>query len=228
MKIYNRILGILSGLILLAVLGLLAYLAFTEITLLSEWLIMSLFLIAIYVLLHFLIINRFGFNIVETSKKDGLIVILMTGFLILVMLAVSVPSLISVYDSQSEIEELEITKDLGTDSLLNFNGALKIKYVDNKLYYQLRINTPEKDDDILNHRFQIKLLDKDGFFIKEMKIENFSTQINKDLEVLSITANTSEFLDKEDYKRISNWLLGLDSFNNDGEALLPPPPKKRK
>lgn len=227
MKTYNRILGILSGLILLAVLGLLAYLAFTEITLLSEWLIMSLILIAIYVLLHFLIINRFGFNIVETSKKDGLIVILMTGSLILVMLLVSVPSLISVYNSQSEIKELEITKDLGTDSLLNFDGALKIKYVDNKLYYQLRINTAEKDDDILNHRFQIKLLDKDGFFIKEIKIEDFSTQINKDLEVLSITANTSEFLDKEDYKRISSWLLGLDSFNNDGEAILPPPQKRK-
>ena len=202
MKIYSRILGIITFIIALFFLGVLIYYVLFEADESTEKLIALTGLIPIYIVLHFVIIHRFGFNLkLEfSSKQSGTIV---TTSLILFVILFSLVGwqifaavTIRKQEETSRKESEELYSHLSQLRTFNkqitaygFEGELQTKLTpDNSLLYKLGIssNKPFNPETLI---FTIEFHDKDGFLILSQNIENY-TRIAEGEKIVGIVSNS--------------------------------------
>lgn len=213
MKTYSKILGIVSALIILGILGVLIYAMTYESSSSGDKLIALSFLLPVYVLLHFLIIHRFGFNLnaeYTPAQKKTILIISIVTFTFL--LSIPLKTYLKSRELANREKSFEEMKDLGSDSTaFNYYGQLKIKYVDRKIYYQLSVNskTPFKSN---LTGFTVHLLDKDGFLIEEIAITDYSNLVEED-KTYGIHSNANRYMDLDNYSRIEKWDLLVTTEN---------------
>ena len=202
-----------SALIILGILWVLIYAMTNEDNDSGAKLIALSFLLPVYVLLHFLIIHRFGFNLnVEytLAQKNAILVISIVAFAFL--LSMPLRAYFKANELASRERNLEEVRDLGSDSTaFNYFGQLKTKYADRKIYYQLSINSKIPFKSTLTG-FSVQLLDKDGFLIEEIAITDYSIHVEDD-QTHGIRSNASHYMDLDNYSRIGKWNLLVKTKN---------------
>lgn len=204
MKFYSKLLGILSLLTALVALTLLSYSLFNENINKTYF---SVGLLGLYSIVHFAILNRFGFKETDISTKSikGM---LFTSSILFIILSIGVLiPLVQEHNRKSQIKELSKLKDYGKDENVSTGtmGKLKTKYENDKLYYQLTLDIPKKQlDSIVD--FSIQLLDIDGFIISDfVTSDNFATSDNGNFLQVSINDNLN--FSVHNYQKIAKWEL---------------------
>lgn len=226
MKIYSRILGIITSLIALFFLGVLIYYVIFEADESAEKLVALIGLIPIYVVLHFVIIHRFGFNLkLEYSTSQGSS-ILMTSLVLFVILLSLVGWQISeavALHKQEEIlrrESEELYSHLSKVRMFEkqiaaygFEGELQTKIsqdLRDALLYKLTVTSKKPfNPDLV--RFTIEFHDKDGFLIKSVDINDYVRIVEND-KVYGLVSNSKiefSFLEfgAEEVESMANWRL---------------------
>ncbi len=222
MKIYSRILGIITFLIALFFLGVLIYYVLFEADESTEKLLALMGLIPIYIVLHFVIIHRFGFNLkLEYSAKQSGAILITSLILFVILLSLvgwQISAAVTLRKqeeiSRKESEELysHLSKLRTFDKQITaygFEGELQTKLsTENTLLYKLRINSKKPfNPDLVS--FTIEFHDKDGFLIKSINIEDYTRIVDGD-KVLGIVSNSktdSYEFDAEEVESIANWRL---------------------
>jgi hypothetical protein len=208
MKFYSKLLGILSLLSALVALTILSFSLFNESI---NKINFSLGLLGIYFIIHFAILNRFGFKETDISAKNirGL---LFTSTILFIILSIGVLiPLVQEHNRKSKIEILSKLKDYGKDENISTGtiGTLKTKFENDKLYYQVTLDIPKKQLDSIAD-FSIQLLDIDGFIISDFNLltsENIITSENGN--TLQATINDNLKFSVLNYQKIAKWeLLG--------------------
>lgn len=202
MKIYSRILGIITFLIALFFLGVLIYYVLFEADESTEKLVALIGLIPIYIVLHFVIIHRFGFNLkLEYSAKQsgGILITSLILFVILLSLVgwqISAAVTLRKQEEISRKESEELYAHLSSlrtfdkqSTAYGFEGELQTKLTtDNSLLYKLRIVSKRPfNPEVV--RFTIEFHDKDGFLILSHKIEEYSRVAEGD-KIVGIVSNS--------------------------------------
>lgn len=213
MKVYSKILGILSGIILFILFVLCIYLLLYESNNSTDKIIALSLLIPIYIVLHFLIIHRFGFNLNDeyTSRQRTVILVITIisfGFLF------TIPTREYLKANRLSVDETNfaVMKDWGKDSAaFNYNGHLKTKYIDRKIFYQLIVKSNIPFKPTLTG-FKIQLLDADGFLIEEISITDYSNIVRGDTPY-GIQSNANTYMDIKDYHRMGDWNLLVTTSN---------------
>lgn len=204
MKLYSKLLGIFSLLIALAALTILSYCLFNESINITYF---CIGLLGLYFVIHFAILNRFGFKETEVSNRSikGL---LFTSSILFIILSIGVLTpLIQEHNRKYQIEILSKLKDFGKDENVSTEtiGTLKTKYENDKLYYQVTLNIPKKQlDSIVD--FSIQLLDVDGFVISNFTPSDNGTSDDKE-NFLQITINDNLNFSVNNYQKIAKWEL---------------------
>lgn len=222
MKIYSRILGIMTFLIALFFFGLLIYLLIFEFNNSNEKLIGLTGLIPIYIVIHFVILHRFGFDLkTEYSTKQSRSILIASTILFAILLSLigwQILDAIKLHKleeiAKKETEELysHLSKLRTFDkqtTAYGFEGELQTKLSsDNSLLYKLKIKSKKPFNPELV-TFIIEFHDKDGFLIKTINIKNY-TRIIDDDKVYGIVSNFKtdawEF-NPEEVETIANWRL---------------------
>jgi hypothetical protein len=222
MKIYSRILGIITFLIALFFLGLLIYLLIFEFKDSNEKLIGLTGLIPIYVVVHFVILHRFGFDLkTEYSTKQSRSILITSTILFAILLSLigwQISDAVKAHKleeiSKKETEELyshlsKLRTFEKQTTAYGFEGELQTKLsTDNSLLYKLKIKSKKPFNPELV-TFIIEFHDKDGFLIKTIIIEDYSRIIEDD-KVYGIVSNSKtdawEF-NPEEVETIANWRL---------------------
>lgn len=204
MKTYSKILGVLSGIIVLALFGLLIYILIVETKSESNVISILILLLPVYILGHFLIIHRFGFNLNTEYTNGQRTTIVVTS---IIALLISITPILFAFNKMEEKRSFQVMKDMGLDyTAYNYNGHLKIKYVDRQIFYIIHISSSASFDDNIP-TFTINLLDKDGFLITEFAIIKYTRVFGEDNKFIGIESNTNAYMDIEEYSRIENWDL---------------------
>jgi hypothetical protein len=213
MKLYSKILGILSGIIVLSLLGLIVYLLLFESNNSTEKIIALSLLIPIYILFHFLIIHRFGFSLNnQYTKQQRTVILAITIISFSFLFTISLKAYLEANRLSREEKLFEEMKDWGTDSTaFHYYGHLKTKYVDKKIFYQLSVRSKIPFTSSLTG-FIIHLLDKDGFLIDEISITDYSNLVDED-KTFGIQSNSNKYIDLKDYSRIGKWNLLVTTKN---------------
>lgn len=207
MKLYKKILGILT--LLIALVGF-CFLVYIMIDGHESDRISALFLfIPVYAIIHYTILTQFGFDNspVESSRVNlfGLI------FVLLLVLVFPFRYGIEYFKTQNRENSLRELKDWGIDvnNTCGIKGNLKTKYSTNELFYKLSLNG--LSDSLTNVDYiGIHFEDKDLFMIKNLQIP-----IKGDVDILTLERNDSLYLtingsikfDSEVYQNIQNWEL---------------------
>lgn len=111
-------------------------------------------------------------------------------------------------NGEAQFENINLGSD--TNITTGIKGNLKVKYDNNKLFYQLKINAKLKTLDSLNSLI-IELKDKDGFRITGIKISLLEDKnivgslIKKDSIIMEI--NNNEPFSSKNYLQIDKWEL---------------------
>lgn len=202
MKIYSRILGIITFLITLFILGVLIYYIIFEAGRSTEKLIALIGFLPTYIVLHFVIIHRFGFDLrSEYSSKESRS-ILITSIALFAMLfslvgwqiyeAVTLSKKEEVLRKESEELYTHLSKLRTFDkqsTAYGFEGELQTKLTtDNSFLYKLRIASKRPfNPEVV--QFTIEFHDKDGFLILSHKIEEYSRVAEGD-KIVGIVSNS--------------------------------------
>jgi len=221
MKIYSRILGILTFLIALFFLGVLFYFIFFEASKSQEKLIALIGLIPIYIVMHFTIIHRFGFNLDTEFSVNQRKIILSTSLILFGILLLTVIwqlteiASLQKQEAQNKKELEELLSSLAklrtwdkVTTAYGYEGNLKTKFENEKLYYQLNVKSISPFNPGLVG-FTINFLDKDGFLLKSLEVSDFSVMVNKD-KVYGISSNsTTDIFGDESWEveSIASWRL---------------------
>jgi hypothetical protein len=206
MKFYSKLLGILSLLSALVALTILSFSLFNESI---NKINFSLGLLGIYFIIHFAILNRFGFKETDISAKNirGL---LFTSTILFIILSIGVLiPLVQEHNRKSKIEILSKLKDYGKDENISTGtiGTLKTKFENDKLYYQVTLNIPTKQLDSITD-FSIQLLDKDGFIISDFNLLNSDNIIyQENTNTFEATINDNLKFSVLNYQKIAKWEL---------------------
>lgn len=135
------------------------------------------------------------------------------AFLILGFVFQLISSILQNQENKMKVEETKFENlNLGNDinRTTGILGNLKIKYENNKIFYQLNINAKIKSIDSIQN-FTIEFEDKDGFKISEIEIpydgenSDLTNFIKKDSVYLKVKS-IKPFLAKN-YLQIKNWEL---------------------
>lgn len=216
MKTYIKVLGILSLLTTLTITGILAVITIEEDG--DDRLIAIALFIPLYFIFHFLIANRFGFNYKqEDSKSLSKLFIISSIASFLILLFVPMHFAVRELKQSNKEKKLELEfsemKDWGVDTTAySYYGKLRTKYFENDIMYQLNVKS-EKPFKTNLTGFKIELLDKDGFKIKKISINDYSRSVDDDNNVYGISSNSNSYMPIEDYSRIENWTLLVTTEN---------------
>jgi hypothetical protein len=220
MKTYIRILGILIFLMSLFFLGLFIYNAIDAST--SKYKLISLSgLLPVYIVIHFIIIHRFGFNLhAEYTSKQKNSILVTSIILFIFLLSILAWQAINVVTLErqeaidtKEYEELKSrlsqlrTWELQTTAY-GYVGELKTKYSDGTLYYQLNVRSKNPFNPNLTG-FTINFLDSDGFLIRSIQITEYSVMVDKD-KIYGVASNSNTDIfsyEADEVDRIANWKL---------------------
>ncbi len=206
MRFYSKLLGILSLLTALVALTILSISLYNESI---NKINFSLGLLGTYFIIHFAILNRFGFKEADISTQNirGLI---FTSSILFITLSIGVIiTLVQENNRKSKIELLSKLKDFGRDENISTGtiGTLKTKYEDNKLYYQVTLDIPKKKVDSITD-FSIQLLDIDGFIISDFNLLTSDNIIVDDNgNTLQAIINDNLKFSVLNYQKIAKWEL---------------------
>tara|TARA_Y100000310_G_C20475310_1_gene712106 strand:+ start:68 stop:724 length:657 start_codon:yes stop_codon:yes gene_type:complete len=212
MKTYIRVLGILN---LITCLGLLGLWTFGLFQLLEDepedlW-ILLLLAIPLYSLIHFVIFHRFGFNYkAEFTKSQRVAMVSLAIVFGLSFLLLIIPNIVRFNATLNQNEKLAEPLTLGVDTTAyGYTASLTTKYLNGKINYQFQTlsSEPFKKDRPTIPTFTIELYDEDGFFIDQIVISNYSRNVDGVGNVTGISANSNQYIDSDDYKRIAKWGL---------------------
>lgn len=217
MKNYIKILGILSLLTTISVIATLTIFIIEEEG--DDRLIGIALFIPVYFILHFLIANRFGLNYKQEESKilnKLFLISSIASFLILLFVPFrfAIQEIVLANKHQKLEVEYSKMKDWRIDTTAySYNGKLRTKYFENDIMYQLDVESelPFKHDLV---GFTIELLDNEGFKIKDISITNYSQSVDLDGKVYGISANSVSYMSIEDYSRIGDWNLLVNTKNN--------------
>lgn len=204
MKFYSKLLGIFSLLTALVALTILSYSLFNE-SINKIYFILGI--LGVYFIIHFAILNRFGFKETDISTKSIKGLLYTSSILFIILSTCVLIPLVQEHNRKSKIEILSKLKDFGKDKNVSTGtiGTLKTKYENDKLYYQVNLDIPKKQlDSIVD--FSIQLLDNEGFVIS-----NFTTSDNVTSEekgnFLQVSINDNLIFSVQNYQKIAKWEL---------------------
>lgn len=209
MKVYIRILGIVSFVSLLGLLGLWVFGLFElmEDEPESLW-ILILLAIPLYSFIHFTILHRFGFNYNAEYSRPQKVSILVLAILFACIFLIMIPPNVKRFHKAITLEE-ELSKAIEWESdrtAYGYVGFLTTKHIDGDLLYQFQARSEKEFKPTLT-AFIINFLDEDGFLIDEIEIKNFSKSVDNDGRVFGISSNSSEYFPAKKYNRIRDWDL---------------------
>ncbi|MEQ9216642.1 MAG: hypothetical protein RLO17_01280 [Cyclobacteriaceae bacterium] len=215
MKTYSRILGIISFLTCLGLLGLwiFGFFQLMEDDPEELW-ILLLLAIPLYTLIHFIIIHRFGFNLniefTKSQKVSTLVLIIIFSCIFIFML----PSGVKKFNRTVTLEQ-ELSKAVqfrSDTTAYGYIGHLTTKYIDGKILYQFYVRSEKEFKPTLTG-FSINFVDEDGFLIDNIRITDYSKNVDNNDRVFGLTSNSSEYFTIGDYKRIADWDLAVTTSN---------------
>lgn len=206
MKFYTKLLGTLVLLTSLLALVILCNAFFNDN--INE-IYFGIGLLGIYFIIHFTILNRFGFKETDISIKNIKALLFTSSILFIILsLGILIP-FVKEYNRKSKIELLSTMKDFGKDKNITTSsiGSLKTKYENGKLYYQVKLDIPKKQLDSIAD-FSIQLLDLDGFIISDFNLltSNNLSSVDKG-NILQFDINDNLNLPVKDYSKIAKWEL---------------------
>ncbi|WKK79424.1 hypothetical protein [Marivirga arenosa] len=211
MKQYSRILGIVS---FIACIGLFGLLIFGFIESEEERWILILLSIPLYAFIHFILLHRFGFNYkAEFTKPQSIAVVSLSLIFGLSFLLLIPPNIVRFNSIIKENEKLAEPLKLGIDTTAyGYSAGLNTKFLNGQINYQFQTlaSEPFKKDRPNVPSFTIKFYDEDGFFINEIEISNYTRNVDSEGNVTGISANSSEYMNSGDYKRIADWGLVIN------------------
>jgi hypothetical protein len=218
MKTYRKLLGILSMIFLVIAIIFLLYLLITESG--DDRIISIILFIPAYVLVHYIILTKFGFN--YNSEKNN-VYYLLTGISIILLLSIfplrlgfdhfqdkkeiknQELSKKAIIEKRAEIKEWRDDENLTTKII----GELKTKYESGKIYYQLKLKGTKESYSNLQMML-IQFEDKDEFIVEKIEIP-FSESSNitsfESNDSLYLEIKSSDFFEDIDYDKINNWEL---------------------
>ncbi len=206
MKFYSKLLGTLVLLTSLLALVILCNSFFNDKINKTYF---GLGLMGIYFIIHFAVLNRFGFKETDISIKSIKALLFTSSILFIILsMGILIP-FVQEHNRKSKIELLSTMKDFGKDENISTGtfGSLKTKYENDKLYYQVNLDIPKKQLDSIAD-FSIQLLDLDGFVISEFNLltsNNFSSADKGNILQLHINDNLK--FSVQDYSKIAKWEL---------------------
>jgi len=224
MKRYKGILGISSLIIVSSCTVALINLKFQNDI---EWLTFFALLLPIYVIIHYLISSKFGFN--ETDKKQPFFII---SSIVSIIAFIIIPLSIYFADTSEQrsmkenerikqnelsktIEKLKLPIDFGKDTTLyNIECQLKTRYANENLEY-IFIAKYLKDEKPKIESFIIELKDSSGFVISEILVDSWKNIIDSDSKIQKgFTENNKiGFDDFKEYQRINTFDVGIITKN---------------
>jgi hypothetical protein len=215
MKTYSRILGIISFVTCLGLLGLWIFGLFQLMEDDPEELwILLLLAIPLYTLIHFVILHRFGFNykaeFTKSQKFSTLVLAIIFSCIFIFML----PSGVKKFNRTVTLEQ-ELSKAVQWKSdttAYRYVGHLTTKYIDGKILYQFNVRSETEFKPTLTG-FSIDFVDSDGFLIDNIQITDYSKNVDNNDKVLGLTSNGSENFSISDYERIADWNLMVTASN---------------
>ena len=224
MKTYNRILGIASLIIVLTCIVGLINLKFQNDI---KWLTFFALLIPIYVIIHYLISTKFGFN--DTEKKQPYFIISSVASIIALII---VPLIIFIVDKSEQraieknerikqnelsetLEKLKTPINLGKDTTVyNIECKLKTRYANKYLEYIFSAKYLKEEKPKIE-AFVVELKDSSGFVVSEILIETWTNILDSNSKTQKgYTANNkTEFNDFKEYQRIKTFDVAIRTKN---------------
>ncbi len=207
MKIYTRILGIISFLVVLALIVVLVIYTIDE----KEWLYSFLLLIPIYSLFHYLIITRLGFfkeEILDKKQGRSLLILSIISFVILI-----ITPLILFQTSLALNKRFAEPIDWGKSiTVYEINCDLTTRILDNRIEYIF--NAKFGDERKLIKSFNITFYDSFGFYLFGLEIEDWTNIVDKDSKVIGISSKSSRsvYEIKKIYKNIDNYSVSITEY----------------
>lgn len=207
MKLYKKLLGVLTLLMSSATL---VWLIFTLIDGSdSDRVLALLAFIPVYIVIHFAIVTRLGFE--NGEEKHSRMTLVGTIAILVVMLIFPFRYGIDYYQNRNFEKTLGILKNRGVDEnrTTGIQGALRTKFESKEMLYQLELRGLKQSYTDLN-AVTIQLEDKDRFVIENIKIF-FNGDANISLfetnDSLLFTVKGSIYFSSEDYRKIDHWEL---------------------
>lgn len=194
MNTLKKILGISSLVIMIAVLLYLVKLLYSDEI---EWISFLALLIPCYVIFHYLISTKLGFDESNVYKQRFYVIGLIFSFILLVLIPFTVyffeqkeaEELAEIQrqkeiEYQNKIQSLKEPKDLGKDTtVFNIECSLKTRFIDEKLEYIFTAKyLKERKPEIRS--FTIKLLEEYGFVVEKIVISDWTRMLDPDSEIL--------------------------------------------
>jgi uncharacterized membrane protein len=177
MKKITKISGIIGLLVILAALVVII-IAFNESNHSEEKLVIVSILIPLYFIAHFFIRYKFGFNseVLISEKVEKL---LYRGSFCITILILFVALILPV-------------------------GYF---FEDNKLYYNFSVESDSvnkyKIRNITN--YSIQFLDKDGFIVENINLQNLTRKVDKDGDIIGYYSNSSQYIEIMNYSKFMSW-----------------------
>jgi len=224
MKTYKRILGISSLIIVLSCTVALINLKFqNEI----EWLTFFALLLPVYIIIHYLISSKFGFN--ETDKKQPFFII---SSIVSIVALIIIPLSIYIADAREQrtikenerikqnelsetLEKLKLPIDLGKDTTVyNIECQLKTRYSNENLEYIFSAKYLKNERPKIE-AFLIELKDSSGFVISEILIDSWTNILDSDSKTQKgyTENNKIGFEDFKEYQRINTFDVAIRTKN---------------
>lgn len=149
----------------------------------------------------------------EDEKKHKIWSKIAMSFLIIGFIFQLISSIIQNQENKINYEQTQFENlDLGNDinQTTGVLGNLKLKYENNKIFYQLAINGKLKNIDSIQN-FTIELVDKDGFKISEIEIpingDNKDLTNFKKMDSTFLKIKSSKPFLAKNYLQIQKWEL---------------------
>lgn len=220
MKIYVRILGIATSVIILVCIIILINLVIQSEL---DWLSFFIFLLPLYIIIHFTIATKFGFY--ETKNKDSFFVISSISSIIILII---IPLVFFFTDRNEQqiieknemnqqkelsesIEKLKTPILLGKDTTVyNIECQLKTRYADGNFEYIFSAKYL-KDERVNIEAFIVELHDSSGFVVTEITIDSWTRALDTESKnLIGYTKNSKiEFFDAKEYQRIETFNVAI-------------------
>ena len=204
MKFFSQLLGICTMLTALVAFTIRCRSLFTENINKTYF---SIVLLGLYSIIHFTILNRFGFKEIDISSKSIKGLLFTSSILFIILSIGAIIPMLQEYNRKSKVEILSKVKDFGKDENVTTGtiGELKTKYQNDKLYYQVTLHIPEEQlDSIID--FSIQLLDIDGFVISSFTTSDNAASDERG-KMLLLTINDNFNYSVQNYQKIAKWGL---------------------
>jgi hypothetical protein len=166
MKLYKKILGIISISISLIGFGILVFVLIDGSD--SDRVPALLLFIPVYILTHYTVLTRFGFE--NVSEKNSKLSIIGTAIILVLILIFPFRYGIEYNKSKTLEKKLSILKDWGKDEnrTTGIDGSLKTKFESKEILYQLELKGLKDSYSNLKGVI-IQIEDKDRFIIDQIK-----------------------------------------------------------